>query len=173
MSREPIVSLNMYPQSQWVTELGQAWVDWMAGLLNHNKLPLSGDVSQWISAWGEAVGQIGLFNINTVNSANPRLERDIGINYSYGRQLGRMLDVLTPMVATYANTPEGKQLDQKKLGEFEAMVADIQKLKDAKTPSQEDIVRDVSRLTDKLTDAERERFREELIKALSATPRLA
>lgn len=171
MNREPIVSMNMYPQ--WGAELGQAWVDWMAGLLNHNKLPLSGDVSQWISAWGEAVGQIGVFNINTVNSANPRLERDIGINYSYGRQLGRILDVLTPMVATYAGTTEGTQIDQKKLDEFNAMVADIQKLKDAKTPSQEDIVRDVGRLTDKLTDAERDRFREELIKALSATPRLA
>lgn len=170
MNREAIVSMNMYPQ--WGTELGQAWVDWLESLLHHNKLPLSGDVSQWISAWGEAVGQIGLFNINTVNSANPRLERDIGINYSYGRQLGRILDVLTPMVATYANTPEGKQLDQKKLGEFEAMVADIQKLKDAKAPSKEDIVRDVSRLTDQLTDAERDQFLKDLTKALSATPRL-
>lgn len=169
MNRESVISLNMYPQ--WVTELGQAWVKGATDLLAHNKLPLSGDVSQWISAWGEAVGQIGLFNINTVNSGNPRLERDIGINYSYGRQLGRMLDVLTPLVLA----SETKLIDEQKRKEYLTMVDDIQKLKDAKIRTKDDIVKDVDRWRAKLTNEEFEQRRQELIgliNALPAPPRL-
>lgn len=167
MSREPVISLNLYPQ--WVTEIGQAWVKGATDLLAHNKLPLSGDVSQWISAWGEAVGQIGLFNINTVNSSDPRMERDIGINYSYGRQLGRILDVLTPMVASYEQSADAGKMDPQKLKEFKDMVAHIQRLKDAKTPSQADLVRDAKRLSAKLSHDEVQQLRQALLEALPAT----
>jgi hypothetical protein len=62
------------------------------------RMPLSGDVSQWIRAWGEAVGQIGLLNINYAGSSDPGAERRISSRYSYGRQLGRIMEVLAPLV---------------------------------------------------------------------------
>lgn len=61
------------------------------------KLPLSGDVVQAINPWNwfSEGGQFGFVNINLGKSADPPLEErildDVG---SYGRQLGRMGDVL-------------------------------------------------------------------------------
>lgn len=63
------------------------------------KLPLSGDVTQAINPWNwfykSVGGQFGLVNINLGKSADPELEQrildDVG---SYGRQLGRIGDVL-------------------------------------------------------------------------------
>ncbi|MBI2731754.1 MAG: hypothetical protein HYX44_00075 [Aquabacterium sp.] len=166
--RKPVISWSMYPQ--WVTQLGQAWVKGATDLLAHNKLPLSGDVSQWIRTWGEAVGQIGLLNINTVNSGNPSLERDIGSQYSYGRQLGRILDVLTPLVeadkATVIKQPDGAD----KLEGYESMVKRIQELKGKKAPTREDIVRDVHRLASQLSQDERQQLWQELSKAVSGEP---
>ena len=78
--------------------LPAAWVAWVERLMVENRWPLSGNVDQWISTWAEAVSQVGFFNFNVAGSANPALERRIGAQYSYGRQLGRMLDVLLPLV---------------------------------------------------------------------------
>ena len=88
----PVFDPAPYVALQW------AWVHWMEGLMGNNHLPLSGNVEQWIRTWGEAVSQIGLVNVNVAGSGNPQLEKRIGSQFSYGRQLGRMLDVLVPLV---------------------------------------------------------------------------
>jgi hypothetical protein len=67
------------------------------------RLPWSGDVTQAINPWSwwtSAMGQFGLVNISSSASANPQLERDIvGKVASYGRQLGRMTDVVYALLA--------------------------------------------------------------------------
>ena len=84
--------------------LQSAWVKWAERLMDDNRWPLSGNVDQWIRTWGEAVGQVGLFNVNVAGSANPQMEKRIGSQFSYGRQLGRMLDVLKPLVDASQDT---------------------------------------------------------------------
>ncbi len=79
------------------------------------RLPLAGDVSQVINPWNwmlNAMGnQYGLVNINLGKSADPELERrileDVG---SYGRQLGRMGDVVDVLI---------RHLPREKLDEHE------------------------------------------------------
>ena len=46
-----------------------AWIRWAERLMVENRLPLSGNVDQWISAWAEAVSQIGFFNVNVAGSS--------------------------------------------------------------------------------------------------------
>src|SRR4051794_3106608 len=75
-------------------KLHAAWLEWATGTLAANRMPLSGDVDQWIRTWGEAVSQVGLLNVNIAGSGNAALEKEIASRYSYGRQLGRILDVL-------------------------------------------------------------------------------
>lgn len=63
------------------------------------RLPLSGDVVQAINPWNWFLkftgSQIGLVNINLGRSADPELEEQILDEVgSYGRQLGRIGDVL-------------------------------------------------------------------------------
>ncbi|PWK33740.1 hypothetical protein [Cupriavidus plantarum] len=91
----------------------QAWLAW--ALLHNERSPWSGDVTQWIRAWGEAVGQVGLFNINYAGSSDPQAERRITGRYSYGRQLGRLMDVLVPFLekheAEFRNDDGGRALD--------------------------------------------------------------
>lgn len=72
------------------------------------KLPLSGDVSQFISPWSWFVrqaGQIGLFNINIGETPAPQVEtqvlEDVG---SYGRQIGRIADALDVLVGVLDRT---------------------------------------------------------------------
>ncbi|HEY7609934.1 MAG TPA: hypothetical protein VIF14_11935 [Alphaproteobacteria bacterium] len=67
------------------------------------RLPLSGDVVQSINPWNWVFrplgSQIGLVNITLGNAGDPELERrildDVG---TYGRQLGRIGDVLRILV---------------------------------------------------------------------------
>jgi hypothetical protein len=94
------------------------WLDWTRSLLKTNQLPFSGNVDQWIRTFG----QVGLLNVNIAGSGNPELEKEIASHYSYGRQLGRILAVLAPMV-------EGRKVDAQARADFETMVSDIDRLK--------------------------------------------
>lgn len=150
-------------------ELSRAWVTWLERLMQENQWPLSGDVAQWIHAWGEAVGQIGLFNINTVGSPNPQLERSIGLRYSYGRQIGRILDVLTPLVLANEALFETR-MGQKRLTDFKTMVSDIQQLKQSDARTFDEIVREVSSWRENLTPQEFDQRRAALLHVLNASP---
>ncbi len=116
----------------------QAWLDWMQGLARNNQLPLSGNVDQWIKTWGQSVAQVGLFNVNVANSSDPELEKEISGEFSYGRQLGRILDVLGPLV----EAADSKVLNKgdRNVDEFRTMV---KRIHDLKARSVEDIVDDV------------------------------
>jgi len=67
------------------------------------RLPLSGDVNQTINPWTWNIpfsgNQFGWFNINLGKSTDPVLEQRLIENVgSYGRQLGRIGDVLSILV---------------------------------------------------------------------------
>lgn len=65
--------------------------------------PFSGDVTQAINPWSwwiNAPASYGFININTMQSADPRMEQRIVHNVaSYGRQLGRVMEVMDALLA--------------------------------------------------------------------------
>jgi hypothetical protein len=68
------------------------------------KLPLSGDVVQSINPFTSFMtgGQFGLVNINMGQSSAPEVEADVLSDVaSYGKQLGRIGDVLIVLLAHF------------------------------------------------------------------------
>lgn len=128
-------------------DLGEAWLAWQIALLKGNRLPLSGDVTQWIKTWGEIVGQVGLVNFNIAGSTDPMAEKRIGSEYSYGRQLGRILDVLAPVVKAHEADFHADSNKKKALKDFDEMVKDIAKLK-AKRYTPDEVVAMVKKWKD-------------------------
>lgn len=101
-------------------------------------LPLSGDVTQAINPWSWNLkswgSQFGLVNINLGKSGDPELEQQILEEVgTYGRQLGRMGDVLAVLL---------KHLDPKKLSDsdkkaimaFELQLEEVARLKSRRAP---------------------------------------
>lgn len=122
---DPQTYLDLY--GTWLRSLGRTL---------EVQQPLSGDVTQWIRAWGEAVGQVGLFNFNIAGSSDPQAERRIGSRYSYGRQLGRTTEVLEPYVRAHESAFREAAGDEP-VDDFLEMTDDIRRMKQA---SVDDIV---------------------------------
>jgi hypothetical protein len=138
---------NRLMKSDALPDLWTASLKWMEALMVNNQLPFSGNVTQWIDVWGRAVNQIGLFNISLDNSADPELEEEIYQDYSYGRQLGRILDVLAPIVAAQKEQLLQKDaVSARKLADFEEMVSDIQIAKSERHLSATEIVEALNEL---------------------------
>ncbi|MCO5977698.1 hypothetical protein [Ideonella oryzae] len=147
-------------------DLGDAWLAWQIALLQGNRLPLSGDVTQWIKTWGEIVGQVGLVNFNIAGSSDPQTEQRIGRDYSYGRQLGRIVEVLKPYLDKHKDEFKGSK-EQDALNDFLAMADKISEIK-AKQHSVDDVLARVKKWQD---DDDFEAKREALIKGLEALAR--
>ena len=97
------------------------------------RLPLSGDVTQAINPWNwmfNSVGsQFGLINVNLGKSADPQLEEQILEEVgSYGRQLGRLGDVLGVLLK-HVKLSDLSDDDRKKIWAFESQLTDIERLK--------------------------------------------
>lgn len=97
------------------------------------RLPLSGDVTQAINPWNwmlNSVGsQFGLVNINLGKSADPPLEEQILEEVgSYGRQLGRIGDVLDVLLK-HVKLDDLSDDEKKKVWAFESQLAEIERLK--------------------------------------------
>jgi len=86
----------------------------------------SGNVTQWIRAWG----QIGIINVNYAGSTDPQAEHRISGRYSYGRQLGRITEVLRPFVEEH-RIDFKDEVSKKALKDFTDMADDIAELKQA------------------------------------------
>ncbi|MGF6293142.1 hypothetical protein OKW50_008377 [Paraburkholderia youngii] len=135
-------------------EIASDWTEWGRRLLTQNQLPFSGDVSQWITAWGEAVGQIGLFNLNITGARDPAKERAIIKRYSYGHQLGEILAVLTPMADEFYSTDPHKRsaLSPASRDDYESFVSmrdGIQELKNNSPSTVQQIVEAIKRMKEK------------------------
>ena len=97
------------------------------------RLPLSGNVTQAINPWNWMLnsvgGQFGIVNINLGRSADPELEEQILEEVgSYGRQLGRISDVLGVLLK-HVKVDELSDDDKKKIWAFESQLAEIERLK--------------------------------------------
>jgi len=97
------------------------------------RLPLSGYVTQAINPWNwmfNSVGsQFGLININLGKSADPQLEEQILEEVgSYGRQLGRLGDVLGVLLK-HVKLSNLSDDDKKKIWAFESQLTEIERLK--------------------------------------------
>ena len=98
------------------------------------KLPLSGDVIQAINPWNwffkSEGGQFGLVNINLGKSPDPELEQrildDVG---SYGRQLGRIGEVLEVLLA-HVKLDRLDAKERAAIADFTLQLAQVKRLKE-------------------------------------------
>ncbi len=96
------------------------------------KMPLSGDVSQFIAPWSWFVrqaGQLGLININIGSTPAPDVEasvlEEVG---SYGRQIGRLADAVEILLATLdRNSLSDAQ--RSAIAAFETQLAEVRAVK--------------------------------------------
>lgn len=101
------------------------------------ELPLSGNVSQTINPWTwifspGTVGQVGLFNftIDLGPSSDPAIEAEIVRDVaSYGKQIGRMQDVLA-MLADRLDEKSLNDKERKALAAFRVLVGDVEAVKE-------------------------------------------
>ena len=96
------------------------------------QFPFSGDVTQAINPWTwwlRLMSQVGFININLTKSSDPEMERRITENVAgYGKQLGRVIEVLDALLVNSATT--GWSADQKKtLLDFFEMAKEIAAVK--------------------------------------------
>jgi hypothetical protein len=96
--------------------------------------PFSGDVTQAINPWSwwiRGSQQAGFININTSRTDDPDMERRIVENVaSYGRQLGRIVEVVQVLVAQLP-TGELTPAERDAVRSFTEMAERIAAVKDA------------------------------------------
>ncbi len=96
------------------------------------QFPLSGDVTQAINPWTwwlRMMGQIGFININLTKSSDAGMEQQIIENVAgYGKQLGRVIEVLDALLAHTA-TAEWSAVQRKALGDFLDLAKEIAAVK--------------------------------------------
>ena len=67
----------------------------------------------------------GVVNVTHLNSAAPEVERAVVEQYSYGRQIGRLMDAVSAL-AEKAPALEG----DKRITEFKALAGEVEKIKE-------------------------------------------
>jgi hypothetical protein len=113
-----------------VTDPAALWREWWRGWTT-TAAPLSGNVTQSIDAAVlRTVGdQVGFININNGGAGDPDLERRIIEQAaSYGRQLGRILDVLDVLLR-HVPLDSLPADDVKAVEQFTALRSDIEAIK--------------------------------------------
>jgi hypothetical protein len=141
---------------------------------NVSPLPWSGiDPAGWLrswqSAWQGAPDNLiqpilpgWTFNINSTNSSSPQTEADVLARHSYGRQIGRMADVLEMLIVE----KYGKDPTDECLTDFLTMKHEIDQVKqDAAAARIEQITKDIALLKTR-DEAEYVRLRDALREAL-------
>ncbi len=95
------------------------------------KVPVFGNLDQTINPWTWAFNtsgnQIGFFNLNIDlgHSSNPEVERKILNVASYGKQLGRLEDVIDILVRRLTNDEPLSGADAVAIADYEAMRREI------------------------------------------------
>jgi hypothetical protein len=98
------------------------------------KLPLSGDVVQTINpftAWMSPIGsQFGLININLGQSTEPKVEEDVLTDVgTYGKQLGRIGDVLIVLLAHFHPAVALTADETKAIDDLKEMLEEVARIK--------------------------------------------
>jgi hypothetical protein len=99
------------------------------------KLPLSGDVVQSINPWtvlfNPTGGQYGLININLGQSSAPEVEQEVLSDVgTYGKQLGRIGDVLIVLLAHFHPRQPLRPDEVKAIDDLKDMLAQIADVKE-------------------------------------------
>ena len=94
------------------------------------RLPLSGNVTQSINPWTwlfNPVGsQVGLVNIELGQSSNPAVEEEVLSDVaSYGKQLGRIEDVLVVLLTHFRPKRALTKAENKAILDLKRMIEDI------------------------------------------------
>jgi hypothetical protein len=96
------------------------------------KLPLSGDVTQSINPFTAFMtgGQFGLININLGQSSEPKVEAEVLSDVAtYGKQLGRIGDVLIVLLAHFHPRQPLTADESKAIDELKEMLDAVAKVK--------------------------------------------
>jgi hypothetical protein len=98
------------------------------------KLPLSGNVTQTINPrtifFNPMGGQLGLINVNLGTSSNPPVEQQVLSDVaSYGKQLGRIEDVLAVLLAHFRPERALTDAEDKAIHDLKRMLEDIADVK--------------------------------------------
>jgi hypothetical protein len=96
------------------------------------KLPLSGDVVQWINpvTWFKSGNQVTA-NVYLGESSAPEVEEEILDRVgTYGRQLGQLIDVVTVLLGHLPDHAALTPNDRKAIAAFEAMANQIADIKE-------------------------------------------
>ncbi|MFP5077124.1 hypothetical protein ACLE20_07425 [Rhizobium sp. YIM 134829] len=98
------------------------------------RAPLSGDVSQTINPWtwifSPHNSSFSLFSIDIGPSGDPEVEAEVLDSVaSYGRQIGRLQDVVAVLLARLEAGEELKGKDLAAAEDFKALLRDIDKVK--------------------------------------------
>jgi hypothetical protein len=99
------------------------------------KLPLSGDVTQTINPWtiffNPMGSQLGLINVNLGTSSNPPVEQQVLTDVaSYGKQLGRIEDVLGVLLEHFRPERALTDAEGKAIRDLKRMLENISEVKD-------------------------------------------
>lgn len=88
--------------------------------------PLGGDVGQAWSWWlNQSLRQVGLINIEQTVSSDPDLERRIITDVAgYGKQLGRMMEVLSAVIEHSKDMPFTTD-EKQAVADFKSMAEEI------------------------------------------------
>ena len=98
------------------------------------KLPLSGNVTQTINPWNfyfnPTGNQVGLININMGTSSNPAVEEQVLTDVaSYGKQLGRIGDVMLVLLDHFHPRRPLTSHEEKAVRDLRRMLEDIAEVK--------------------------------------------
>ncbi len=98
------------------------------------RLPLSGNVTQSINPWNWVFnptgGQFGLVNISLGQSSNPAVEEEVLSDVaSYGKQLGRIEDVLLLLIGRAEKSGDLGAEEKQAFGALKDMMGEIAAVK--------------------------------------------
>lgn len=100
------------------------------------QLPLAGDVNQafrfFTSAFSAVGSQFGFINIYNARSSAPEIEQEVLEEVgSYGKQLGRMADAVSVLLAKLPEDVKLSAEEEMALAKFRVMVDDVNSIKES------------------------------------------
>jgi hypothetical protein len=100
------------------------------------QMPLSGNVTQTINPWTSLFSGNSLFTVNMGSSSNPPVEAQVLSDVaSYGKQLGRIGDVMLVLLAHFHPEHALTEPEEKAIRDLRGMLTEIANVK-ARHPAQ-------------------------------------
>lgn len=94
----------------------EIWLKWLSACSAQNEWPLSGNVTQFFRAIGDM--QWGWLNYHLEGSSNADQERSILKQVSYGKELGKLMEVVAVMLKHNKGAEQGIEPGDRALYDF-------------------------------------------------------